>query len=277
VPCVDDRSAHRAVLRDRKGRFTSLDVPGAQITLAYDLNDHTQVVGQYVDADADPDPQGRVPAGTVHGFMWHRGEFTTVDVPGAAITQPLGVNTNGDIVGAYIEAVDSPDPYAYYEAGRLRGFIMRKGRFTPIDFPGRAGTKVSGINDHGEMVGYYDTEERRRGFLLRKGRFTTIDPPGSLFTLPSGIDNRGRVGGGFLDPNGINGRGFLWKKGRYTTIIAPGVRTDSIALDINDRGQILIPADGTYYRLPEIACGRPTIPAGPAETQAPAMAPVETG
>ena len=253
--------ALHAVLRDRKGRSTSLDVPGADITLVYDLNDHAKVVGQYIDANADPDPQGRLPAGTVHGFMWHRGEFTTIDVPGAALTQPLGVNNEGDIVGAYIEAVDDPDPYAYYDAGRLRGFIMRKGRFTPIDFPGGEGTKVSGINDRGDMVGYYDTEDRRRGFLLRKGRFTPIDPPGSLFTLPSGIDNRGRVVGGFLDPNGINGRGFLWKQGRYTTIIAPGVRTDSIAVDINDRGEILIPADGTYYRLPEIACGRPTVPA----------------
>jgi hypothetical protein len=45
---------------------------------------------------------------------------------------------------------------------------------------------------------------------------------------------------------------------------APGDRTDTIALANNDRGEILIPADGTYYRLPEVACGRPTLPAGAA-------------
>jgi uncharacterized membrane protein len=266
--------AHRAVVTDRKARrHRSVDVPGALITLAYALNDRTQVVGQYIDEGAVPDAQGRLPAGSVHGFLWHRDEFATIDVPGAPLTQPLGINNRGEIVGADMEAdVDPDDPYAYYDTGRLRGFVLRHGEFTPVDFPGGQGTKVSGINDHGQMVGYYDTPEARRGFVLKGGRFTEIDPPGSLTTLPSGIDKRGRVVGAYLDANGINGRGFIWKKGRYTTIIAPGARTDSIALDINDRGDILIPADGTYYRQPEIACGKPTTPANPAQAAAPSRA-----
>ena len=117
---------------------------------------------------------------------------------------------------------------------------------------------MSGINDRGDVVGYYDTQDTRRGFLLRHGQFTELDAPDASITLPSGIDNRGRVVGGYLDPNGINGRGFIWEDGSYTTIVAPGERTDTIALAINDRGDILIPADGTLYRQPEIACGQPT-------------------
>ncbi len=258
------------MVTDRRGRYRSVDVPGAQITLAYALNDRSQVVGQYVDAGAVPDHQGRLPAGSVHGFLWHRGEITIIDVPGAPLTQPLGINDHGDIVGAYFDAgIDPNDPYAYYDTARLRGFVLRNGKSTPVDFPGGDGTKVSGINDHGHMVGYYDTPEARRGFLLNGGKFTQIDPPGSLTTLPSGIDNRGRVVGAYLDPNGINGRGFTWNKGRYTTIVAPGGRTDSIAIAINDNGDILIPADGTYYRLPEIACGKPTTPASPAPAAMP--------
>ena len=261
--------AHRAVVADRHGRYRSVDVPGAQITLATALNDRTEVVGQYIDAGAVPDAQGRLPAGTVHGFLWHRGEVTIIDVPGSPLTQPLAINDRGDIVGAYFEAdVDPHDPYAYYDTGRLRGFVLRDGEFTPVDFPGGEGTKVSGINDGGQMVGYYDTPDARRGFLLDEGSFTKIDPPGSLTTLPSGIDDRGRVVGAYLDPNGINGRGFLWDDGEYRTIVAPGDRTDSIALAINNRGDILIPADGTYYRQPEIACGKPTTGSG-AEAAAP--------
>ena len=154
-------------------------------------------------------------------------------------------------------------------------FIRRDGGAEQIDMtarrPSRArralaagavGTKVSGINHRGEMVGYYDTDTSR-GFALRDGRFTTIDPPGSLASLPSGIDNRGRVVGGYLDANGVNGRGFLWEDGRYTTIVAPGERTDTVAIDMNDRGDIVIPADGTLYRQSEIACGRPTVPSSP--------------
>ena len=107
------------------------------------------------------------------------------------------------------------------------------------------------------MVGYYDTPDTSRGFRLSDQQFTEVDVPGSPLTLPSGIDNRGRIVGAYLDPNGINGRGFLWDDGDYQTITAPGNRTDSIALAINDRGEILIPADGTYYRQPDIACGKP--------------------
>jgi uncharacterized membrane protein len=104
---------------------------------------------------------------------------------------------------------------------------------------------------------------------LSDGRYTKIDPPDSLFTLPSGINNRGQIVGGYLDPNGVNGRGFLWDHGQYTTIVAPGDRTDSVAFDINERGDIVIPADGTVYRLPEIACGRPTVPASTAQPSLP--------
>jgi hypothetical protein len=43
--------------------------------------------------------------------------------------------------------------------------------------------------------------------------------------------------------------------------VAPGERTDTVAHDINDRGDIVIPADGTVLRQPETACGRPTAPA----------------
>ena len=129
--------AHHAVIGDRHGRYRTVDVPGALITLAYALNDRTQVVGQYIDAGAVPDAQGRLPAGTVHGFLWHRGEVVTIDVPGSPLTQPLGINNRGDIVGAYLEADPDPDdPYAHYDTGRLRGFVLRHGQFTPVDFPG---------------------------------------------------------------------------------------------------------------------------------------------
>ena len=109
-----------------------------------------------------------------------------------------------------------------------------------------------------------------RGFLLSDGRFTTIDRPGSRFTVPSRIDDRGRIVGGYGDPNRDNGRGFLWDDEALTTIVAPGERTDTLAYDINDRGDIVIPADGTVLRLREIACGHPTEP-----DSSPTASPVE--
>ena len=39
---------------------------------------------------------------------------------GANLRECFGISDRGDIVGAYLEAMPSPDPYSYYEAGRLR-------------------------------------------------------------------------------------------------------------------------------------------------------------
>jgi hypothetical protein len=52
----DGESAHGYV-RDRRGRFTTIDVPRAAWTLSYDLNDRRQIVGIYGNPDAPPDDQ----------------------------------------------------------------------------------------------------------------------------------------------------------------------------------------------------------------------------
>ena len=70
--------------------FTTIDLPGAARTLAYDLNNRGQVVGAYTDAP-----------NTVHGFLLFRGVFTTVDFPGATETYPWGISEDGQITGYY--------------------------------------------------------------------------------------------------------------------------------------------------------------------------------
>jgi len=42
--------------------------------------------------------------GVVHGFVWHEGEFTSVDIPDAVETVVLGINSVGDIVGIYVDS-----------------------------------------------------------------------------------------------------------------------------------------------------------------------------
>jgi probable HAF family extracellular repeat protein len=36
-----------------------------------------------------------------HGFVYDRGVFTSLDVPGASATVAFGINARGQIVGAY--------------------------------------------------------------------------------------------------------------------------------------------------------------------------------
>ena len=103
-PYNDDQgSTTTHFLRTRKGRFVDIEVPGSQVTGALKINDRRQVVGLYVDAGAQPDPDGSLPPGAIHGFVWHDGDYTTVDVPGAAATVVLGINNRGQMVGSSID------------------------------------------------------------------------------------------------------------------------------------------------------------------------------
>jgi probable HAF family extracellular repeat protein len=83
------------------------------------------------------------------------------------------------------------------------------GSFTTIDVPGsNSHTIASGINDSGQIVGYFfDTRGVEHGFVDTSGSFTTIDVPGAQSTTAYGINDSGQIVGSFS--NGPGGHGFL--------------------------------------------------------------------
>jgi uncharacterized membrane protein len=87
-----------------RGRYTTIDVPGASRTIALRINARGQILGDYEDA-----------RGGCHGYLLDKGRFTTIDVPGAP-TQAVGLNDRGQVVGTYIDA-----------GGAFHGFLLDKG------------------------------------------------------------------------------------------------------------------------------------------------------
>lgn len=79
----------------RDGVMSWFSLPGAFATVSQNISDTGAIVGWYRD-------QARV----LHGFLAHNGEVTTIDVdlPGASMTQPYGINAAGDIVGVFSDA-----------------------------------------------------------------------------------------------------------------------------------------------------------------------------
>jgi probable HAF family extracellular repeat protein len=140
--------------------FTTIDVPGAQFTNAFDINNAGQIVGASFETTG------------AHGFLLTGGVFTTIDVPGAADTFASGINDAGQIVGMFNGPISSPDFFQL-------GFLNTGGVFTTIDVPGAIfGTQAFGINDAGQIVGgFTDATPTGHGFLLTGGVFTTIDVP----------------------------------------------------------------------------------------------------
>ncbi len=159
-----------------------------------------------------------------------------------------GMNNNGDIVGSYADG-----SYIRGVVAARHGFLLSHGIYTTIDFPGAYATTASGINDSGQIVGYYftgDGREGTHGFLLSGGVFTTIDFPstGTGFrsgTYALGINNSGVVVGRHYGPelNGTRGGCWLWHAG-VTTQVSLALSNKG-GLDgygcsgINDAGQLI--------------------------------------
>jgi probable HAF family extracellular repeat protein len=215
-------------VRDRRGRFTIFDVPGAMGTEAAKINDLGQVAGNF----SENTPFVNDAAAKVHGYLRDRDRYTRIDVPGAVLTAAFGVNNRRQVVGYSIDA-----------AGAVHAYLWSNGRFTNIDLPGATITQPIDISDHGKIVGFYvDKTGAVHGYLWDKGRIVTIDAPSVPFTIPSGIDNRGRiVGTTTTDPMLGGARGFLLAsgpKGPFTRIDFPGAPRTQVG-GINDQGTIV--------------------------------------
>jgi uncharacterized membrane protein len=128
------------------------------------------------------------------------------------------------------------------------GFLDTGGSFTTIDFPGGGDTNPIGINNSGQIVGYYDDASGIHGFLDTAGSFTTIDFPGAYRTFAEGINNSGQIVGIYYMTPLSSGQGFLDTGGSFTTIDYPGA-SFSGASGINDSGQILGEFGGSHGYL----------------------------
>jgi len=135
--------------------------------------------------------------------------FTTLDVPGAVITNAQGINAQGDVVGAYTDA-----------AGQQHGFLWSGGRYRTIDVPDARITAARGINDSGDIVGTYQRQVEtsgvpNHGFLLtRRGSLLAVDYPGHLNTIPQRILNDGTILGCYHDADNMGTmHGMMFQRG----------------------------------------------------------------
>jgi hypothetical protein len=77
------------------------------------------------------------------------GSFTKLAVPGASMTQAFGVNNSDKVVGTYTVGTGS--------TAMMHGFTWKPGHgFTTVDDPHGVGTTIiNGVNDLGDLVGFY--------------------------------------------------------------------------------------------------------------------------
>ncbi len=199
--------------------------------------------------------------------------FTTVDVPGAADTNVLGINTAGDLVGDYASSdiapphgfkysggvftlFDYPGQYWTVPAGindsglisgsayaadgtNVLGFLYDGTSFSSIQAPGKAATIIYGMNSSGELVGGAGTTlSSTKAFELVGARFKNISPPGTyLYAYGTGVNNLGEIVGFIL--NGSDSSGFVYKNGKSRSLVFPGPTIMTLAMGLNDGGVIV--------------------------------------
>lgn len=136
-------------------------------------------------------------------------------------------------------------------------------KFKTIDVPGATNTFAMGINNAGQIVGYYsyppkdpNGHEAENVFVLSGGNFSTFGYPGSYYTAGYGINNSGQIVGTCeVEFYGTFGtcqdfygvvEGWVDADGSFTTVSFPGAIANATSANgINDSGQVV-----GQYELP---------------------------
>lgn len=172
---------------------------------------------------------------------------TTIDVPGSALTQPLGINNAGQIVGAYRGS-----------SGNLHGFLLSEGNYTTLDVPSPPGgavgvgpTMATGITTSGLIVGWYEASSRPPplpsdvGFLFSGGNYTSFNVSGpniASTTRALGINDSMQIVGSvqrLVNGTFENTRQAFFLSGGSTTLFDPPGAVNSVASGINNAGQVV--------------------------------------
>ena len=169
-----------------------------------------------------------------HGFTFN-GSFNTVDAPGTAFNQLLGINDGLTAVG-----YSSLDPTGMTVQ---RSYMVAGGSFTYLDgfLPtGVGNNQAVGINNTGLVVGFYaDSTGVLHGYLFNGSTATPLDYVGGLGTQAFGINNKGEIVGDYTDAGGVM-HGFTYQGGIWTTVDVPaGVAGSTVINGVNDLGQLV--------------------------------------
>ena len=186
--------------------------------------------------------------------------YSGISYPSAIVTYAIGINNINGSNGQPINGSGQVGQVVgYYEdsAGGVHGFLYNRGAaspFTSIDYPQASSTYAAGINDAGEIVGYYLDASGQHGFLYNPSAsppFRSIDYPSALSTGAQGINDAGQIVGSYYAGGGISG--FLYNPRTtpaFNSIDYPGALS-TYANGINGDGQIV----GTYRDLSNNSAG----------------------
>ena len=175
-----------------------------------------------------------------NGFVEWNGVFETLNDPSlphmtGAVDQLLGVNNSGIAVGFYNDAKSHSHAYKVNQATRA---------FSSIKVPGAVSAQATGINNHGDIVGFATTAAKDTfSWLLKGGHMTTYQFPGGSTTQAFGVNDNDQIVGTYLDANGVQ-HGFTLKSplgpvSQWQSIDDPNGVGVTFVNGLNDAGDLV--------------------------------------
>lgn len=173
-------------------------------------------------------PDYVLPEFDFHTFVWKAG--TTTDIsndidPNAYYVEVSGLNDRGDMVGMH-------------SGDTIASFLYRDGVVTPIEpFQDEDVVYVRDVNNCDVVVGYAMTAgDQSVAFSWHRGQATVLPPlPGSTAASPKAINDDGIVVG-----RDASGFAVMWRVQTPVMIPVPAGTESSEAVDINDRGEVIL-------------------------------------
>jgi uncharacterized membrane protein len=179
----------RGFWRSADGNYSLSIYPNSKISHAYGNNDSGATVG-FAWSDEWPD--------NIY-YVW-QGNGTTIV---SDTDFPRDINNRGRYVG-YFDA-DSIGPYIGFYTDGI-------GNRQVFSYPGSSNTFINGINESGQMVGYYDTGPNCQvcsAFVLNPdGTASTIQIPGAAGTVAWGLNDSGQIVGHYWTVDNVR-HGFV--------------------------------------------------------------------
>lgn len=193
-----------------------------------DINENGQVVGEaLVTSDKDS-------FGLMHAFFYENG--VTKDI-GKLLGSHLGssakaINNSGQVVGYYYPPKGGRS-FLWDKKGGMKDLGILQKKYNYVE--------ARDINDNGQIVGGTGNEDETRGFIWESGVMKDLGTLGGSWVNVLAINNKGQVVG-YAETlrktkDGVNiVAPFIWENDVMKEIQTPA---GGIALDINDRGQVL--------------------------------------
>ena len=227
----------------RNGSFTPENFPGSVQTQVTGLNDRGVTVGFWSgmnNANQVNDNFGFYSA----GGRFHSVNFPTGNNASPQVDQLLGVNDHDIAVGFYTNAQGGNRGYTYDIRTRTFNRVLVPGAPAGQDQGSGPSLTAAGINNHGDVTGFYArTSSRTDAFLrLGSGRFLTLAVPGAAMTQALGVNDSDEVVGVYTVGSGDSAQmhGFTWRPGHgFRTVDDPHGIGATVVNGVNDAGELV--------------------------------------